>query len=212
MQRTEPTTAESFVTIKSLDEVLESSTNHFKKVKKVFDDLSSTRVMELLRHNKERAKYLLNYHSKVIASPIDCLLLLQEELLEAKHKVSTLLVVEAGQLTDFETFASIVASRGPRRMILIGNKMENPPFLTSRLHHYQTSLGSSMFSRLMRLNYPQTSLKQQFGVSKGVHQAINLLHQDLELVNPNANKVGGLKEEFQVINVPCKEVVFSHKA
>lgn len=212
MKRTNPTLADHFVTIKSVDEAVECTNNHFKKVKKVFDDLSSTRVMELLRHNKERAKYLLNYHCKVIAAPIDSLLLHQEELLEAQHKVSALIVIEASQLSDFEAFASLVVGRSLRRVIMIGNKMDNPPFITSRLHHYTSGLGNSMFARLAKLHYPLTRLYQQFGVAEGIHKAVQLLHPDLELASSIDTEALKSPEAFQVVNVASKEVAFDDAA
>jgi hypothetical protein len=202
----EPSSAEHFISIRSVEEVLAKAQENFVRIKKVFDELNSTRVMELLRHNKERAKYLLNYHCKVIATPADILLLNQEELLEAKHKVGTLIFLEAGKLTDFECFAGIVASRGPKRLVLIGDQMENPPFITSRLHHYTAGLGRSMFARLSKLNYPKISLHQQFSVTLGVHKASKLLYNDFELVHPLEMEVPGIQQTFQVVNVACREV------
>ena len=51
--------------------------------------------MELLRNDKERANYLLNYHSRLILVPATYLMYNHEELISSKIKIDSLIVMEA---------------------------------------------------------------------------------------------------------------------
>ena len=215
MKRVDPALAEDFLSLQDPEGVLESATRHFESIKQVFDNLGKTRAMELLRHNKERAKYLLNYHCRVIACPVDQLLLNHQEILESKLKIGTLVLLEAAQLNDFETFGTVVASRCVKRVVLVGNLTESPPAITSRLHQATSCLHKSMFSRLAQLNYPIFKLRSQHRVSADVHSAIKSLYPDLQLIaNPDQKErnTAGLTSGFQIIDVSCEEVRLCYSA
>ena len=117
--------------------------------------------MELLRHNKERAKYLLNYHCKVIILTVSHLFDIFEELLSAKYTVGTLILPEAGNLLDFQSFASLAVCRDLRTAVFLGDDSQNPPSINCRVLEESANLSQSMFVRLQRLGYPVISLHQQ---------------------------------------------------
>ena len=78
--------------------------------------------MELLRNDKERANYLLNYHSRLVLVPAAYLVYNHEELLLSKLQVDSLIVLEANQLLDFETFAAVAVCKRAVRIALLGDE------------------------------------------------------------------------------------------
>lgn len=77
--------------------------------------------MELLRNDKERANYLLNYHSRLILVPATYLMYNHEELISSKIKIDSLVVMEANQLLDFESFAAVTICKRAVRIVMLGD-------------------------------------------------------------------------------------------
>lgn len=188
---------------------------HYMGIKKIFDEVAKTRVMELLRDNQERAKYLLNYHCKVIACPASHLILNHDLLLESQFKVGTIIFLEAGQITDFETFSAIMVTRGLKRIVMVGDQKQSPPQVVNKTLETKAKLSSSMFSRLLKLGHKTVRLDHQGKSRPDIFECIRWCYpnvSDLPSVKQDEQYQAdcpGLKYHCQIVDVQGQEVIQS---
>lgn len=186
---------------------------HYLGLKKLFDELSQTRVMELLRYNQERAKYLLNYHCKVIACPASHLILNNEMLLDSKFKVGTIIVMEAGQISDFETFSAILSSKGLERVVMIGDQKQSAPVVLNSTLETTARLSCSMFSRLLSLGHKSVKLTHQGKARPDIYDCLRWNYSEvLDLARVTEDSIykaecPGLKHHCQIIDIQSQEVI-----
>ena len=190
----------------------ESAEEHYRSVERLFGELRETRVMELLRQEKERAKYLLNYHCRVLVLTAAHLFAIFEELLAAKFTVGTLVLPEAGELLDFEAFAALAVCKELKTAVFLSDGCQTPPSLGCRVLEDCAHLGQSMFARLQHLGYPSLSLAAQGG-SRAAIVALyawkypGLHHLPPALLDTLERPVPGLQLPVQFVDVDSFEVV-----
>jgi hypothetical protein len=209
LARTDSAEAEKLSKAKSKEETHALSQAHFKALQNLFSEIAKTRVMELLRHNKERAKYLLNYHCKVIIMKASHLFVVYEELLNAKFSVGTLIVQEAGELLDFESFASLAVCKDLKRAIFLGDKNQYTSTFGCETLEKISNLGQSMFTRLQNLGYPTIKLHSQGASRKEIVDLYKSKYPELKSYSGAGNnaKLPGVDKPVQWVDLHSKEVI-----
>lgn len=168
---------------KASKEWIDCCTTHFStQIGSCFVEMAKTRVLELLRIDKERGNYLLNYHSKVILMTPETLLEKHEELFDLKHPIGTLIIDEAQQITDFESFAALAVAKSLKKVVLLADRLHEPPNIKNPILKEVSGLNKSMFERLSLLGYPEIKLTQHYGYEPALSQLCKAVsHLDLQI-------------------------------
>lgn len=195
---------------------ISSCETHFEtEIKQYFSELSKTRVLELLRVDKERGSYLLNYHSKIILMTPETLLEKHEELFELKHPIGTLIIDEAQQITDFESFAALAVAKHLQKVVFLGDPLHEPPNIKNSILKDVAGLNKSFFERLRILGYPEIKLTQQYGYHKALSALAKAVSNDSLLScgvphTPNTFEVSGLARNLQFVSLGHSQEVVYH--
>eukprot|EP00058_Branchiostoma_floridae_P027957 XP_002613448.1 hypothetical protein BRAFLDRAFT_123925 [Branchiostoma floridae] len=80
----------------------------FRHIKKMFKELEEFRAFELLRSGLDRSKYLLVKEAKVIAMTCTHAALKRHDLVEVGFKYDNILMEEAAQILEIETFIPLL--------------------------------------------------------------------------------------------------------
>lgn len=183
---------------------------HFdSQIESCFTEMAKTRVLELLRVDKERGNYLLNYHSKVILMTPETLLEKHEELFDLKHPIGTLIIDEAQQITDFESFAALAVAKSLKKVVLLADQLHEPPNIKNPILKEVSGLNKSMFERLRVLGYPEIKLTQHYSY----HPALSALckvvsHEELQVCGASSSfEVTGLTQNLQFVTLDSSQEV-----
>ncbi len=186
----------------------------FEKLRVVFGHLDETRPFELLRKFKDRGDFLLTQHARIIAMTCTHAAMRRPEFLKLGLRYDTLVMEEAGQVLDIETFIPMVlqdidAEFGNRlkRVIMLGDHNQLPPVIQNRAFQKYSRMDQSLFARLVRLGLPVVQLNAQGRMRPELAQLWNWRYQnlqDLPLVNSDARFSRancGFAHEFQLVDV-----------
>jgi intron-binding protein aquarius len=141
----------------------------YAHLRAVFAELDECRAFELLRNSHDRGNYLLTKHARVIAMTCTHAALKRAELLDLGFQYDNLLMEEAAQVLEIETFIPLVlqapdAATGAsrlQRVVLIGDHHQLPPVVKNAAFQKYSKLDQSLFARLVRLGVPTVELNQQ---------------------------------------------------
>lgn len=200
---------------KSRDNDLIIAENCFQILLKIFNELCSIRPFELLRNSHERINYLLMKQAKVIAMTCTHASLRFNELTKLGFNVDNIIMEEAAQMLDMESFIPILTRKSTsvydhplRRLILLGDHHQLPPIIQNDLLQSYSHLDQSLFTRFVRLGVPIIQLDKQGRSRSSLSKLYNWRYEnlsDLPCVNENkkfqlANS--GFSFDYQFINVP----------
>lgn len=188
--------------------------NHcFKHIKKIFSELEEFRAFEILRSNLERSNYLLIKEAKIIAMTCTHAALKRRELVELGFQYDNILMEEAAQILEIETFIPLLLQNPEhgvnrlKRWIMIGDHNQLPPIIKNTAFQKYGNMEQSLFKRFVRLGVPTINLDAQ-GRSRSslcslfrwrYNNLKDLEHVINEKIYLKAN--AGFSFEYQFVNV-----------
>ncbi|OBZ82904.1 Intron-binding protein aquarius [Choanephora cucurbitarum] len=195
------------------EEAIESSQGCFRHLKAIFAELEDIRPFELLRSGSDRANYLLTKEAKIIAMTCTHAALKRRELVDLNFKYDNIVVEEAAQIFEIETFIPLVlqtldeGKSRLKRVMLIGDHHQLPPVVKNSAFQKYGRMEQSMFARFVRLGVPTLQLDQQGRARPSIAKLYNWryhpLLDDLERVRVDeyTRANAGLKYDYQLIHV-----------
>jgi intron-binding protein aquarius len=138
----------------------------------IFSELAEYRPLELLRSQRQRTDYLLMKQARIVAMTCTHAAIARSHLIELGFHYDNLVMEEAGQMMEIETFIPMLLQRGEsdesasalsrlKRVCLIGDHHQLPPVVKNMSFSKFSNLDQSMFSRLVRLGVPYIQLDRQ---------------------------------------------------
>ncbi|CAC5409596.1 AQR [Mytilus coruscus] len=185
----------------------------FRHIKKIFTQLEEFRAFELLRSGTDRAEYLLIKEAKIIAMTCTHAALKRRDLVAAGFKFDNILMEEAAQILEIETFIPLLLQNPEdninrlKRWIMIGDHHQLPPVIKNMAFQKFSNMEQSLFTRLVRLGVPSVELDAQGRARGSIANLYNwrykklgnlphvLVNQEYRLTNP------GFVHDFQLIDV-----------
>ncbi|XP_057199883.1 RNA helicase aquarius isoform X3 [Triplophysa rosa] len=185
----------------------------YRHIRKIFTQLEEFRAFELLRSGLDRSKYLLVKEAKIIAMTCTHAALKRHDLVELGFKYDNILMEEAAQILEIETFIPLLLQNPEdgysrlKRWIMIGDHHQLPPVIKNMAFQKYSNMEQSLFTRFVRLGVPTVDLDAQGRARASLcnlynwryKQLGNLPHVQLlpEFQAPNP----GFTYDFQLINV-----------
>lgn len=179
----------------------------------IFDQIDQVRPFELLRSNKDRSNYLIVKEARIIAMTSTHASLKRRELVRLGFKYDTVIMEEAGQMLEVETFIPLLLqshdtdlnSPPLNRVVLIGDHHQLPPIVQNQNLCKTSKFDQSLFARLIRLGVPTVDLDFQGRARSSIADLYRWNYNDLKdlpLINPQFEKHNsGFTLEYQAINV-----------
>ncbi|CAB1331070.1 unnamed protein product [Coregonus sp. 'balchen'] len=198
---------------RSYEEDMDIAEGCYRHIKKIFTQLEEFRAFELLRSGLDRSKYLLVKEAKIIAMTCTHAALKRHDLVELGFKYDNILMEEAAQILEIETFIPLLLQNPEdgysrlKRWIMIGDHHQLPPVIKNMAFQKYSNMEQSLFTRFVRLGVPTVDLDAQGRARASLcnlynwryKQLGNLPHVQLlpQFQAPNP----GLTFDFQLINV-----------
>jgi intron-binding protein aquarius len=193
---------------------LDEAKKHFAKLGEYFTELEEYRPLELLRSQRQRIDYLLTKQARIVAMTCTHAAIARSHLVELGFQYDNIIMEEAGQMLDIETFVPLLLQRGQmsmesrlKRICLIGDHNQLPPVVKNVSFSRYSNLDQSLFSRLIRLGVPSIDLNKQGRSRPNLASLYSWRYRDLgnlehvnnepEFLNANA----GFSYTNQIINV-----------
>ena len=143
----------------------------------------------------------------------------RRELIKLGFEYDNIIVEEAGQILEIETFIPLLLQEPKnnesrlKRVILIGDNNQLPPVVQNNAYRLYGNMDQSLFTRFIRTQIPTINLDYQ-GRSRptivdlyrwryNIHDLQHVLHKHENGLYYTAN--AGLLYEYQFINVPDHE-------
>ncbi|KAJ8912549.1 hypothetical protein NQ315_006620 [Exocentrus adspersus] len=151
----------------SYEEDLKVAESCFTYIDHIFKELEEFRAFELLRSGLDRSKYLLVKEAKIIAMTCTHAALKRKELVEIGFKYDNILMEEAAQILEIETFIPLLLQNPQdgfnrlKRWIMIGDHHQLPPVIKNMAFQKYSNMEQSLFTRLVRLGVPTIDLDGQ---------------------------------------------------
>jgi intron-binding protein aquarius len=141
----------------------------FSRLDAIFAELAEYRPLELLRSQRQRTDYLLMKQARVVAMTCTHAAIARSHLIELGFEYDNIVVEEAGQMMEIETFVPLLLQQGEaddsssgssrlKRICLMGDHNQLPPVIKNMSFAKYSSLDQSLFSRLIRLGVPYIQL------------------------------------------------------
>ncbi|KAI9723064.1 MAG: hypothetical protein M1828_004312 [Chrysothrix sp. TS-e1954] len=133
----------------------------------LFSQLASIRPFEVLRHNRDKANYLLTSSARIIAMTATHAAIRSQEIVKLGFRYENVIMEEAAQISEIETFIPLslqeaVEGELPlKRIVLCGDHLQNSPVIQSQALRQYAGLDQSLFARLIRLGVPAIHLDAQ---------------------------------------------------
>ena len=183
-------------------------------IENIFTQLEEFRAMEILRSGLDRTKYLCVKEAKIIAMTCTHAALKRKDLVDAGFKYDNILMEEAAQILEIETFIPLLLQNPQdgynrlKRWIMIGDHHQLPPVIKNMAFQKFSNMEQSLFTRLVRLGVPTIDLDAQGRARPSICSLYNWRYKILGnlphvLTQPaylRAN--GGFSYEYQMIDVP----------
>ncbi|KAL0969673.1 hypothetical protein UPYG_G00230650 [Umbra pygmaea] len=198
---------------RSYEEDMDIAEGCYRHIKKIFTQLEEFRAFELLRSGLDRSKYLLVKEAKIIAMTCTHAALKRHDLVELGFKYDNILMEEAAQILEIETFIPLLLQNPEdgysrlKRWIMIGDHHQLPPVIKNMAFQKYSNMEQSLFTRFVRLGVPTVDLDAQGRARASLcnlynwryKQLGNLPHVQLlpQFQAPNP----GLTFDYQLINV-----------
>jgi len=186
----------------------------FAIIQQLFKDIKELRPYEIISNVRQKANLLLAHDAKIVAMTSTYAAMHRKELVELGFVCDNVVIEEAAQMTELDTFLSLSLALGQgrdaghalRRVVLIGDVQQNAPIVQNMSLRVHSQLDQSLFQRLTRLGVPVHTLETQFRVRPEIaalyawrYPNINITTNSTKLGYPDAN--AGLKYTFQFVDV-----------
>ncbi|KAI9551525.1 hypothetical protein GHT06_021858 [Daphnia sinensis] len=152
---------------RSYVEDMEIADGCWRFIRKIFSQLEEFRAFELLRSGLDRSRYLLVREAKIIAMTCTHAALKRRELVELGFKYDNILMEEAAQILEIETFIPLLLQTPQdgfnrlKRWIMIGDHHQLPPVIKNMAFQKYSNMEQSLFTRVVRLGVPTVDLDAQ---------------------------------------------------
>ena len=185
-------------------------------ITKLFTELAAIRPFELLRHSRDQQNHLLVTEARIIAMTSTHAAMRRAEIAELGFHYSTVIMEEAAQITEIESFIPM-AMQNPdtrtgelplKRIMLIGDHLQNSPVVQNLALREYANLEQSLFLRLVRLGVPTITLDQQGRCRPSIAQLFSWRYERLgnlpHLLNTTefSQANAGFQYDYQFIDVP----------
>jgi intron-binding protein aquarius len=184
----------------------------------IFAELAEYRPLELLRSQRQRTDYLLMKQARVVAMTCTHAAIARSHLIELGFEYDNIVVEEAGQMMEIETFVPFLLQQGEaddsssgnsrlKRICLMGDHNQLPPVVKNMSFAKYSSLDQSLFSRLIRLGVPYIQLDKQGRARPEIASLYSWRYDNLgnldHVLQSDEYTVAnpGLAHTFQMINV-----------
>uniref|UniRef100_A0A4W3HYW8 RNA helicase aquarius n=1 Tax=Callorhinchus milii TaxID=7868 RepID=A0A4W3HYW8_CALMI len=197
----------------SYEEDMEIAEGCFRHINKIFTQLEEFRAFELLRSGLDRSKYLLVKEAKIIAMTCTHAALKRHDLVELGFKYDNILMEEAAQILEIETFIPLLLQNPEdgfsrlKRWIMIGDHHQLPPVIKNMAFQKYSNMEQSLFTRFVRLGVPTVDLDAQGRARASLCNLYNWRYKKLgnlphvQLLPEFRTVNAGLVYNFQLINV-----------
>ncbi|XP_014252193.1 intron-binding protein aquarius [Cimex lectularius] len=197
----------------SYDEDYAIALGCFRHIEKIFTQLEEFRAFELLRSGPDRSKYLLVKEAKIIAMTCTHAALKRAELVEMGFKYDNILMEEAAQILEIETFIPLLVQTVQdgynrlKRWIMIGDHNQLPPVIKNMAFQKYSNMEQSLFTRLVRLGVPTVDLDAQGRARPSICDLYKWRYKNLgnlpHVIQRSEYQLAnaGFRHEFQFINV-----------
>ncbi|PNW82948.1 hypothetical protein CHLRE_06g300750v5 [Chlamydomonas reinhardtii] len=198
----------------SFDADMERARGCFRHLKTLFQELEECRAFEMLKGQADRVNYLSTKQAKIVAMTCTHAALKRREFLQLAFKYDNLLMEEAAQILEIETFIPMLLQKPEdgvsrlKRVVLIGDHHQLPPVVKNQAFQKYSHLDQSLFTRFIRLGTPYVQLNMQGRARASLAQLYNWRYKalgDLPAVQAlpafrAANP--GFVHEYQFVDVP----------
>ncbi|KAJ2553067.1 hypothetical protein EV175_003076, partial [Coemansia sp. RSA 1933] len=143
---------------------LDTALGCFRYIERIFDELADIQPFELLRSSTDRSNYLLTNQARIVAMTCTHAALKRKELVALGFRYNTVVMEEAAQVLDVETFVPLVLQQPSsrlERLVMIGDHNQLPPVVKNTGLRAFANMEQSMFARLVRLGVPYIELNRQ---------------------------------------------------
>lgn len=210
---------------------LDEAREKFDEIKAIFDELAEYRPIELLRSQRQRADYLLTKQARVVAMTCTHAAIARSHLVKLGFHYDNIIMEEAGQMLDVETFVPLLLQRGEsddgssdaflaahsrlKRVCLIGDHNQLPPVVKNQTFSRYSHYDQSLFARLIHLGVPAIELDKQGRARQDIARLYSWRYDNLgDLGHVSTRDVfkranTGLAHTYQFINVDDFEVRMS---
>ncbi|KAL7537298.1 hypothetical protein ACHAXR_007716 [Thalassiosira sp. AJA248-18] len=198
--------------------LLDEARDKIKQIMAIFDELAEYCPMELLRSQRQRTDYLLTKQARIVAMTCTHAAIARSHLVNLGFHYDNIIMEEAGQMLDVETFVPLLLQRGEsddssgahsrlKRVCLIGDHNQLPPVVKNQAFSKFSRYDQSLFARLIRLGVPSIELNKQGRARPDIARLYSWRYDDLgDLGHVSTKDVfkkanTGLAHTFQLINV-----------
>lgn len=139
----------------------------FRHLRTMFTELEECRAFELLKGQGDRSNYLFTKQAKIVAMTCTHAALKRREFCRLGFKFDNLLMEEAAQILEIETFIPMILQRTEdernrlKRVVLIGDHHQLPPVVKNVAFQKYCHMDQSLFTRFVRLGTPYIELNAQ---------------------------------------------------
>lgn len=196
------------------DQVLDIANGCYRHISKIFSELADALPFEILRRDREKANYLLTNEARIVAMTSTHAAMRRGEIAQLGFHYDNVVMEEAAQITEIENFIPLAMQKPKdgqmplQRVVLCGDHFQNSPVVQNLAFRDFANLEQSLFSRLIRLGVPGTTLDQQGRARPSIAKLYQWRYKNLgnlphvesaeEYLVANA----GFKFDYQFINVP----------
>ena len=195
----------------TIEERIESC---FSSLQSLFNELKEYRPFELLRTNYHRVQYILTNQARIVAMTCTHAAIARQRLVESDFQYDTLVIEEAGQIVELETFIPFVLQKASettgcrlKRVILLGDSNQLPPVVNSPLVKH-AGYDQSLFARLLRLGVPSVQLDAQGRCRPSLASLFSWRYhglKNLPCVSTLTKANACLRYEYQCVDCPGEE-------
>jgi intron-binding protein aquarius len=150
----------------------DSATSKLDAIDQIFAELEEYRPLELLRSQRQRTDYFLMKQAKIVAMTCTHAAIARSRLIAMGFQYDNVVMEEAAQLTEVETFIPLLLQRGEtdlaasassrlKRVCLIGDHNQLPPIVKNIAFARFSNLDQSLFARLIGFGVPHIQLNRQ---------------------------------------------------
>ncbi|EFJ49751.1 hypothetical protein VOLCADRAFT_104194 [Volvox carteri f. nagariensis] len=193
---------------------MERARGCFRHLRTLFQELEECRAFEMLKGQADRVNYLSTKQAKIVAMTCTHAALKRREFLQLAFKYDNLLMEEAAQILEIETFIPMLLQKPEdgvsrlKRVVLIGDHHQLPPVVKNQAFQKYSHLDQSLFTRFIRLGTPYVQLNAQGRARPSLARLYNWRYKalgDLPAVQqgtPFRAANPGFAFDFQLVDVP----------
>ena len=205
--------SKEWITGSTVKQLKQNALDAYSKIQELFKELEVIRPFEILRSDRDREAYFIVKEARIVVMTSHYAAIHRRDLVRLGFKFSSVIVEEASQMLEIETFIPLVLQSyslksdfsALKRLVLLGDDKQLPCSIKTTTLETFSNLEQSMFSRLLRLGVPSVTLDVQGGLRPSLGQLVQWAHPEWTPVGDDerfklAN--AGFAFEYQWINVP----------